>query len=209
MPLADDFYLLTHSDTSGRPYLNTRAIALGLAAALLAELVMENKLKIGGGRVVPVSPVTPPSDALAHMVFEQIVRDPQHHDLRTWLSFLSVTSYDQVAMRLVHAGRLRRAVVRGLLRQREELVPVDSSDAARPAVMLVYHATRRLDFDLAGLTLAYLVDVTGMTPVALEAADPNDIAYLRRQLSRLWPPMRELGEEVRTAIGDAVLSHRM
>jgi Golgi phosphoprotein 3 (GPP34) len=34
--LADDLYLLAHHDVTGKPYLQPRAIGIGLAGALLA-----------------------------------------------------------------------------------------------------------------------------------------------------------------------------
>lgn len=38
--LADDIYLLAHHEVSGRPFLQPRAIGLGLASGLLAELAL-------------------------------------------------------------------------------------------------------------------------------------------------------------------------
>jgi Golgi phosphoprotein 3 (GPP34) len=54
--LADDLYMLAHDDRSGRPYLRARAAGLGLAAALLAELVLEGRLLVGPGVVLACGP---------------------------------------------------------------------------------------------------------------------------------------------------------
>jgi hypothetical protein len=45
--LADDLYLMAHNDVSGRPYLQPRALGLGLAGALLAELVLAGRVDAG------------------------------------------------------------------------------------------------------------------------------------------------------------------
>lgn len=37
--IADDLYLLAHDDATGRPFLQPRALGVGLAGALLAELI--------------------------------------------------------------------------------------------------------------------------------------------------------------------------
>ena len=38
--LADDLYLMAHQDSTGRRYLQPRATGIGLAGALLAELLL-------------------------------------------------------------------------------------------------------------------------------------------------------------------------
>ncbi len=41
--LADDLYLLAHHERTGRAHLQPRAVGLGLAGALLAELMLVRK----------------------------------------------------------------------------------------------------------------------------------------------------------------------
>ena len=38
--LADDLYLMAHHEITGKPHLQPRAVGLGLAGALLAELML-------------------------------------------------------------------------------------------------------------------------------------------------------------------------
>ena len=38
--VADDLYLMAHDDRSGKPYLQPQALGIGLAGALLAELML-------------------------------------------------------------------------------------------------------------------------------------------------------------------------
>ncbi|HTX83306.1 MAG TPA: GPP34 family phosphoprotein [Streptosporangiaceae bacterium] len=49
--LADDLYLMAHDERSGRQLLSARAAGLGLAGALLAELVLAGCVGIASGRV--------------------------------------------------------------------------------------------------------------------------------------------------------------
>jgi|GEM_PF-2614382 len=51
MQLADDFWRLAHHDVTGKPRLNERAAGLGLAAALLGELLWIGKINIRDGRL--------------------------------------------------------------------------------------------------------------------------------------------------------------
>ena len=44
--IADELYLMAHDDMTGRPFLQPRAIVLGLAGGLLAELMLLDKLRL-------------------------------------------------------------------------------------------------------------------------------------------------------------------
>ncbi|MBQ1047808.1 GPP34 family phosphoprotein [Micromonospora sp. C51] len=208
--LANDFYLVAHDDVSGRRNLSSGAVAFGLAGALLGELVLEGKISIDNGRLLlPMSGTIPPADALAHMVFEQIIRDPDDYTVRNRILYLSATALDQVADRLVKAGQLQRQVSRSMFGRRVSYVPTDSTEAARPMVKLSYHVNGQRPLDMCGLTLAGLVETTGLSRTVLPTAQAEDLAFLRRDLPRMWRPLRELVDEVGAVIGDAVLSHRL
>jgi hypothetical protein len=49
--LADDLYLMAHHEVTGKPYLQPRAAGLGLAGALLAELMLSGTLCLWRGGV--------------------------------------------------------------------------------------------------------------------------------------------------------------
>jgi hypothetical protein len=51
--IGDDLYLLAHHECTGRPHLQPRAAGLGLAGALLAELVLSGAVRIWRGLVIP------------------------------------------------------------------------------------------------------------------------------------------------------------
>src|SRR4051794_3300488 len=69
---ATDFWMLSHHERSGQLLVPERVVAIGLAAALLAELVAEDR--IGFDQQQMVVPVTefPPRDAVAHQVLDQL-----------------------------------------------------------------------------------------------------------------------------------------
>ncbi|MGW5557616.1 GOLPH3/VPS74 family protein [Micromonospora sp. NPDC003944] len=207
--IADDFFRLTHDDTSGRPLLAEHTIALGLAAALLGELLVEQKIWVEGGHLTVTPRPTPPQDATAHMVFQSIAREPEVHDLSTWLAFVSVHAYDQVAERLMQSGELKREATRRFLRRDGiQYVPTSSTRAAAPWVMLAHYIRHSMPMDFEALVLASLSDATGLTGVVLRTANKDELAYLRRQLPQLWRPMRAVVDQVRLSIGAAVLSYR-
>ncbi|MBT8225031.1 MAG: hypothetical protein HKP61_04585 [Dactylosporangium sp.] len=88
--LADEFFRLAHHDTTGRPLLHPRATSLGLAAALLGELLHTRKVFVQERQVYPLDR-TPPDDALAHATLDQLIVQPRHTAVRIWLEFLSAS----------------------------------------------------------------------------------------------------------------------
>jgi|SRR5947207_5900934 len=206
-PVASGFYMLAHDDLTGRPRLHRRAVGLGLAAGLLAELLYLNRIMIGQGEVRVVDR-TPPADVLAHLVLAQLIAEPQHVRVRTWLDYLAVEAGDQVAGRLVLTGYLRKEVSRRMFRSATVYVPVDMN---RFALALARLSTmlRRLepmgyvDTCLAGLSVA-----TGLDTLVLDGASRETWRHLRSVADRIWPPLHELLAHTAAAVGGSVLSHR-
>ena len=54
--VADELYLIGHHEVTGRVHLSPRAAGLGLAGALLAELVLADAIIVDAGSVVPAGP---------------------------------------------------------------------------------------------------------------------------------------------------------
>ncbi|MGI5151437.1 GOLPH3/VPS74 family protein [Plantactinospora sp. CA-294935] len=206
--LADDFFRLAHHDVDGRPRLHARAIEIGLAAALVGELMFAQRVEIRDGVLVVVNR-TPPDDALSHTVLDALVREAERHGVRTWLEYLSQEARTQVTGRLVRAGHLKAVSARRFLAPTvTTFVPTDMNKAAWPWLSLSMRLRDGMPLDFQRACLAGLTVATGLDKWLLDGANPATYAYLRHVVSRLWPPMRELLAHTEAAIGTAVLSHR-
>jgi DNA-binding ferritin-like protein len=97
--LADDLFTVAHDDRTGRPRVGPRVLGLGLAAALLGELIFFQNLAVEDGAVYVISR-EPPRDSLAHATLTQLLTQQQHREVRTWLAFLAETAVDLVAERI-------------------------------------------------------------------------------------------------------------
>ncbi len=97
---------------------------LGLAAALLGELILTGHLDVRQGRVT-VRASAAPEDALAHTVLDHLIGEPIDHPVRTWLSFLARTAHADVALRLRRAGHVREQMSRHRFRRTVRYVPTD------------------------------------------------------------------------------------
>jgi hypothetical protein len=206
--LADEFFRLAHNDATGRPLLHPRAMGIGLAAALLAELIFAEKIIARDERLCVVD-LTPPRDALAHTTLDQLASDPQQHAIRTWLGFLAQTSYESVAQRLWRAGEVRREESRRLLSRAVVYVPVDPNVAAWPSARLSMRLREGRPLDQFDAFLVGLAAATELDGHVLDGAPPKAFAYLRYVIANVWPPVRQLLPHTEAAIGDAVLRHRI
>lgn len=206
--LADEFFLLAHHDVDGRPRLHSRAVGLGLAAALVGELLSGRQVEIRDGGLVVVDR-RPPADAVSHAVLDTLLWESQRHTVRVWLAFLSAQAPTQVADRLVRAGQLRVVTARRFLGPAITTYrPADMNKAAWPWASLSTRLRDGTPLDYPGACLAGLVLATGLDRWLLDGAAPAAGAYLRTVATGLWPPMRELLTYTEAAVGAAVMTHR-
>jgi hypothetical protein len=203
--LADDLYLLAHHEVTGRAHLAPRASGLGLAGALLAELMLERRIMIWPDAVV-VADAAPAQDGLARNVLDLLRSERQQLPARDWLLFLARSAAEDVAGRLAQSGYLTPAPGRWWRGQR--WVPVNPDWAFAPVnrVLSVLDPARPKTVPaaaLAGLALA-----CGLGPRVLLYAPPDARRGLEEAAGQLGPGLRDLITATRAAVDCAVLSHR-
>lgn len=213
MLVADLFYKITHS-RHGTPTLNPTAAGLGMAAALLAELVISEHLDVaappdGADEVITVARrAAVPEDLLSHQVFDTLRNERQFFPVADWLRYLSRTAETDVAERLVRARQLTKQV-RGL-RKNLSYTPVDGStfEGAYGHLCAVLMHTSRID-DQSWYWCAALCYTTGLHNRMLDA-DPQSQAraYLTWMINQLPLAGRALIHTTRALIGNAVYTHR-
>ncbi|SDY99842.1 Golgi phosphoprotein 3 (GPP34) [Micromonospora pattaloongensis] len=207
MRLADRFYLAAHHDVTGRPRLHARAMAYGLAAGLLAELLYARRILIDRGRLAVVDR-TPPPDPLAHTVLDHLVTEAEHTGVRIWLDFLSHDAGERVGQRLWRQGLVRREESRRMWRTATVYVPADMNVAAWCWIKLATKIKRAEELTPEEVALAGLVVQTGLDAHVLAGAPRAARDYLHELTDAAWPPLRELLVQTGVAIGGGVLSSR-
>jgi hypothetical protein len=205
--LADDFFFAAHDDVNGRSRLSDRAAGIGLAAALLGELLLFRKITLERDVVVVIDRRRV-HDALVNGVLEEIIREPDARPVRDWLRYLGRNSYDWVAQRMMREGLVRIGETKRF-RRTSGYRPVDLNSAAWPIVRVAQKLARQETIVLPDIVLAGLLAATGLDRY-LRAEAINDIyVYLEHLISRLPRPLRVLVAETEAAIGELVLHHRM
>jgi hypothetical protein len=213
MHLADQFFLIAHEDRSGRPRLHPRATGLGLAAALIGELMLLRRVSVYEGELHVINRETP-GDVLAHNVLDLLVAQQQHRDLHIWLAYLAQEAALKVGERLLRAGAVEPVVRRKLMgSQQTHYMPMNADQrnaAVWTGVRLANLLVQNSGMDVTDRTLAGLVHATGLTRYVLW-----DFPLHRPGVSNLYgivdslpAELRELVEHTQVSVGSVLAAGR-
>jgi hypothetical protein len=202
----DELYLIAHHELTGRPHLAPRAAGLGLAGALLAELVLDGAVTMDAGTVACTGPGQA-SDRLTAAVAGQIAAENPLRPVGDWLAFLSCTAPADVAARLEQAGYLTPVPRRPWRAARWEPTDPDCAFAPIARLKAALHPSR--PGDAQAVTVAGLAAACGLGP-RLGLYLPPGFRYRTDALvSLLTPDLREVITGTQAAVDAAVLAHRM
>ncbi len=203
--VADDLYLMAHHDLTGRPLLQPRPLGLGLAGALLAELMLGGGIDLRYDSML-LAARTWAADDLARRVRDQIATEPEPRPLTEWLAYLARTAPADVAARLERAGYLTR--VRSWVPWRPgRLVPADPDWAFGPLLRIRSALDRARPFDPREAVLAGLAIAGGLGYRLDQYLTPSDRS-LEEAVGYLGPELRELIAQTQAAVDSALLTHR-
>jgi hypothetical protein len=207
--LADEFFLIAHRDYDGKPRLNSSALTLGLAGALLIELALHRRIRINPQQLeLLVANPDPPPDATAHAVLDQLIAEPEIMSIATWLKFLGQTSTQRVADRLTRTGLVRPQLAGPPWKRSVLHPPLDANEAIVPAVRIQGIAARRQPLELSDALLTGLSAATGLDSFLLQDLDGESRQFLREVISQLPRPLMCLVAETKAAVGAATLARR-
>ena len=210
--LADQFFLIAHEDRTGRSRLHPRATGLGLAAALLGELMVGGRVRAFEGELYVVSR-DPTGDPLSHDVLDLLIAQPQHRELRTWLAFLAQDAQIKVGERLMRAGVVEPVVRRKLMSSHTLYMPMSSDQrnfAAWAPVRLADLLVHRRAMSLNDRLLAGLVAATGLTRHVLWDfnAHREGLAHLPTVVASLPDDLLQLVEHTEASVGSVLAAGR-
>ena len=204
--LADEVFLIALDDRTGRFRQHLRAVALGLAGALMAELMLAERVVLHGGTVVAANRQAP-ADALAHVTLDHVAGESARHSLRTWLTFFAHTSVDRVGTRLERAGLIQRTTSRRITGREVRWMPHSSAEAATPGFRVGHLLRNERPHDVAQAALAGLVDAAGLSRSVLAGASARTVQYRDFVVSTLPPDLAALLQATRSAVADTALAH--
>jgi hypothetical protein len=215
--LADDLFAIALDHRAGRHTIADHTLRIGLAGALLIELLLEDCVQAVGERLRVTG--EKPGDSVTLRIHEHLKAEPEH-TLRTWLLFVAKTAVEEVGERLALRRLVRRNVNRRLLGA--DVVRWEAP-SDRIAVALDWRATRLAmklgagaiaEFSIATLSDASLVALchaTDITQRLLRDGGPGSHAYvddIHRQLAANHPAIHLVATRVGELVGTGTFTHR-
>jgi hypothetical protein len=110
-PLPDELLMLGFDDAAGKPLLPGPVLDVGLAGAVLVELVLAGRLAVEADRVV-VADASPVDDPVAEAALDRIRAAARPERPHRWIQQLAKHVRAQILDRLVATGVLERAECR-------------------------------------------------------------------------------------------------
>jgi hypothetical protein len=216
--VADQLFLAAHDHDTGhlQARLHKAGLELGLAGALLAELVLEGRIDVQHGRVVLVNR-EPMDDILCQNVLGDIITElqvaKQPHTVRVWLIYLRHSAVVQIRHRLTFNGILEEVAGQrrwwGGTVNKYRAIDINQAlgpEAAVYSLLVHEHATNTV----AAMAFAALADASGLLPKLTWWREQR--AGMRRRLTELRgqlpPALRDLADQTEAAVGDAVAGRR-
>jgi hypothetical protein len=204
--ISDDLYLMAHHEATGRQYLHPRSLGLGLAGALLAELVLSGHVRIDRGTVVVIGHA-PPGDALARSILDKLLKQGRWHPARDWLAVLAYASAEAVAHRLARSGYLTQAEPQRW-RRTPTWMPADPDCAFAALIRVKAALDPSRPHEDHSVVLAGLATACGLGSRLLPYGPPNARRCLDDKIRELDASLRYLVAHTQAAVDAAALSHR-
>lgn len=203
--LADDFFRIGHDDY-GKSRLHRDNANVGLAAAVLGELILKEYVDVKDGLLWPSS-AGKPNDRLAVLVMKQ-VRSERERPVRDWLKYLGNPDfpggdvYDHIGMRLQSLGKCHAQHRR--FRRSVRYVPEDRNEWAMPWVRISWRINQRERMSLEELIVGNLVLATDLHRVVLTGETRDVENAILDQLSGAPAAIQELVHQTQVACGSEV-----
>jgi hypothetical protein len=206
VPLADEFFFIVHDVQTGKLRLQARTAGLGLAGALMGELVLNGNLDVANGTLTVIDGQPLPEDDLGYRVLRQLTADRQNRSLRTWLAFFGQGAVERVGVRLTRAGHIETSKTRRPWGTVVRYTPTDLNMAVWPADRLNVLVGRGDPLEFSDAMLAGLVAITGLTKQVWWDGDAVTLRNIAAAVASLPISLREILAHTEAAVGDATLS---
>jgi Golgi phosphoprotein 3 (GPP34) len=129
LPLHQELYLVAH-DNKGNPLIHLPLLSLGLAGAVLLDLMLTERIVVHGG--LPAVHISQPvGEPVSDTIIQAILRAPEPRTLVYWIPTVSKDIYDRVSGGLVAGGLLSRTSRRRMGVRTDVLAPTEPGKRAR------------------------------------------------------------------------------
>lgn len=186
LTLVDSLFMLGHDEFTGKAVLTRTMLGIGLAGAVLCDLLLAERITVERRKVQPISRQPTGMDT-ADQVFSQIRAERDDHPVRDWVDHLRDDLPETVTDNLLRAGVVTHEVDRVLMRKVHRYPPADlltstsARSRARSAVL------GRIRPDPHSASLAVLAWTIGLDDIYEGELDRAQVKKWMEETSRAMP----------------------
>jgi Golgi phosphoprotein 3 GPP34 len=183
LPLYQELWLLGH-DEHGTPHIHLPCLNIGLAGAVLTELVMAERITLRASTIC-VYDRKGVGEPLLDATRTAIVNERGQRQLSTWLRWIAEDIYERTTGALIASGIVVRDVSRRhLLSRRERYRPTDPLAASRSRGAVTYAVRGQDNPDWQCVALCGLLGVLSLQDVLYLAGSPTELRNRLQQIGR-------------------------
>jgi Golgi phosphoprotein 3 GPP34 len=205
LPLADEYFLVAHDEYNGKSLINDDVLDVGLAGAVLGELVLANRVSIGGDTTVIVRDQRPYGERVSDAALAELMKVEEPTLVSVWVKYLRTHARTMIAPRLINAQILERVQSRVMLRQVIRFPAVDPLKAASPRARLRYMFDHPQNLDEQTAVLGGLVRATELDYVLGAGTARDSREGMDRMVNALGQDLRALCAGVDEAVASMAL----
>jgi hypothetical protein len=201
LPLHDELYLFAHHAENGTAHIHTGPLSVGLAGAVLIELLVDGWVTLHGEQIRVQPAQVPPADTIAAAGLASIRTGPRLPSVAAWLrTFGDQDLYGRIRANLVAIGILRHQT----RKWRSDLYPaVHHAWSTRVTGRTRSVLTGWDQPDAQSAALCGLIDALGLQEQLYMAESSAQVRQgLRAVASQHFPPVRYVISCVAQVAGD-------
>ena len=183
LPLYQELWLLGH-DEHGTPHIHLPSLNIGLAGAVLIELVMAERITLRAGTIC-VYDRKRVGEPLLDATRTAIANERGQRLLPIWLRWIAEDIYERTTGAMIAAGLVVREVSRRhLLARRETYRPTDPLAASRTRGAVSYAVRGHDNPDWQCVALCGLLGALSLQDVLYLAGSSSDLRNRLQQIGR-------------------------
>jgi Golgi phosphoprotein 3 (GPP34) len=208
LSLSENLFFLAHDPFTGAPRTKRAILDIGLSGAVLADLLLDERITLRGDTVVLASR-SPTGEPIADRALDHMVGEAHRHSVRDWVDYMRTGAFDAVVETLTVRELLTLKEKRGMFKLSLHYEPADLRAASAPRALLRTAMLGQSACDEPTAALAALAQTIGMTDFRRPEFSRRQVAqWIGAVRSTLNPPLAGLLAAIEAAMAAATTGGR-
>ncbi|WP_051793465.1 GPP34 family phosphoprotein [Kibdelosporangium aridum] len=204
LSLCESLFFLGHDPFTGKARIRGGLLDIGLSAAILADLLFDERITLDHGSVVLISRYAT-GEPIADRMLARLLAETEQHGIRDWVEHLADGIFDIVVENLTVRELVTPVEKRGMFKHSLHYQPADLRIASSPraSIRSAMLGTSRCDLPVA--TLALIAWTVGLDDICEPELSRKQIMdWVDRVKSVIVQPFRGLISGTDAAVAAAV-----